>query len=299
MDELTIDITKIDIQNESLKLKNLKVERALLSSLSEQGIREALLGFYSDNLFILVDGFKRYRCCKKLYINTIPIQVMAKDEVSALIKTLKISNAKSLHILEQAKFIKNLQEKHNMTGREIAISLRKSTNWVSTRLTLLKGLTPLLEEKIFTGQFPAWNALGILHQCKRSNLATNEEINQFVGAVSGKGLSVNEINLLANGYFKSGENFRDQILKGNLVWSISKLKEINLEETDLKDEEKRLLKDLEISLKYIERITFKLPQLQYNNDFFATGGLLVEKILNKLDKFKIILNNSIQESNND
>jgi len=301
MDEQTIDITKIGLQNESLKLKNKKAERDLLSSISEHGVQEALFGFYNNDKddFILIDGFKRYRCCKKLHINIIPIEVMANDEANAFIKTLKISNTKSLHILEQAKFIKSLQEKHHMTGKDIAASLDKSTNWVSTRLTLLKELTPLLEEKIFTGYFPVWNAMGVLHQCKRSNIATDNEINQFVEAVSGKGLPVKDIDILANGYFKGGKYFKEQVKNGNFFWSLNKLKDSDKQQAGLSDEEKRLLKDLEIASKYIGRLIFKLPQLHSNNDFYATGSLLAEGILDKLDRFKVILNNFIQENEND
>ena len=299
MDEQTIDVTKIGLQNELLKLKNKKAERDLLSSISEHGVQEALIGFYNDDDFILIDGFKRYRCCKKLHINIIPIEIMANDEANAFIKTLKISNAKSLHILEQAKFIKSLQEKHHMTGKDIADSLDKSTNWVSTRLTLLKELTPLLEEKIFTGHFPAWNAMGVLHKCKRSNIATNSDIDQFVGAVAGKGLSVKDIDILANGYFRGGDDFKEQIKNGNFVWSLNKLKDSDKQQAGLKDEEKKALKDLEIASKYIGRLIFKLPQLHSNNNFHATGSLLTEGILDKLERFKIILKNFIQENEND
>ena len=299
MDENTVDITKINIINKSLKLKNKKAEKDLLSSISENGILEPLMGLFKNDVFILIDGFKRYRCCQKLYINTLPIEVMANDEANAFIKTLKISNSKSLHILEQAKFIKELKNNHDMTARSIAASLDKSTNWVSTRLTLLKELTPLLEEKIFKGHFPVWNAMGILHQCKRSNIASSDEIDNFVKATSGKGLSVKDIDLLANGYFKGGDEFKNQIKNGNFTWSINKLKDGNTQSDTLNDNEKRLLKDLEIASKYIGRIIFKLPSLQNNKNFISTGGLLAEGILDKLDKFQEILTLFIQEVQND
>ena len=299
MDDKTIDITKINLQNESLKLKNRKVEKDLLSSIAEYGIRDPLLGFFKSNFFILVDGFKRYRCCKKLHIDYFPIGEISSDEASAFIKTLKISNSKSLHILEQAKFIKQLYDHHNMTISSIAVSLEKSSAWVTARLSLLKDLTPILEEKIFKGHFPVWNAMGILHQFKRLTIVSDKEIDDFVKATSGKGLSVKDIDLLANGYFKGGDEFKDQIKNGNFTWSINKLKDVNQQSDTLNDNEKRLLKDLEIASKYIGRIIFKLPLLQNNKNFISTGGLLAEGILNKLDKFKEILTLFIQEVKSD
>jgi ParB/RepB/Spo0J family partition protein len=299
MDNKTIDINKICIQNKILKLRNKKAERDLLSLISEKGVLEPLLGIFKGDTFSLVDGFKRYRCCKKLHIDILPIEVIAIDEANAFIKILKLSNSKTLHILEQAKFIKELYEKHSMTMESIGYSLEKSRFWVSSRIKLLKEITPLMKEKIFSGAFPVWNAMGILHQVKRLSIAGDQEIDEFVTAVSSKGLSVKDIDLLANGYFKGGDEFKYQIKNGNFTWSINKLKDVNTQSDTLNDNEKRLLKDLEIASKYISRIIFKLPQLQNNNNFHSTGGLLAEGILNKSDKFKEILTLFIQEVKSD
>lgn len=299
MDNKSVDITKIDLQNESLKLKNKKAEGALLSSIAEKGVCNPVLGYFDNDLFVLVDGFKRVRCCKQLHIYNLPIEEIASDEVNAFIKTLKISNSKSLHILEQAKFIRGLKSDHRMTATDIAISLEKSTAWVIARLNLLKDLTPLLEEKLFKGHFHAWNAMGILHQFKRLKIASDDEINEFVNATSNKNLSVKDIDLLANGYFKGGQELKEQIKNGNLTWSINRLKDFDKHNEGLNDDEKRIMKDLEITSKYIGRIIFKLPRLKKNNDFFATAGLLAEGILNKWDGLQTTLNDFIRENNSD
>lgn len=299
MSNKTIDITKISLLNESLKLKNKKAENDLLSSVVENGINDPLLGYFDKDFFILIDGFKRYRCCQKLQINHLPIEEIALDQASAFIKTLKISNSKSLHILEQANFIKQLYHDHNMTMENIAYTLGKSRHWVSARLKLLKDITPFMKEKIFKGHFPVWNAMGILHQVKRLSLASDQDIDDFVRSTSGKHLSVKDINLLANGYFKGGEEFKKQIKNGNLSWSISNLKDFSNQSSELKDDEKRILKDLEIASKYIGRIIFKLPQMKNNNQFFSTAGILSGGILDKLDRFQLTLKTFIQEIEDD
>ena len=299
MDEKTIDITQICLQNQSLKLKNKKAENDLLSSISENGVTESLLGVFKNNIFILIDGFKRYRCCRKLHISNIPIEVMANDEANAFIRTLKLSNTKSLHILEQAKFIQGLKKVHKMSLTDISRCLDKSITWVSRRLTLLKQLTPLQEEKIFKGHFPVWSMMGILHQLQNRKMVSPQEVDEFIKAVSNKGLVGTDIDLLANGYFKGGKEFKEQIKNGKFSWSINKLKNINNGSDVLNDNEKRVLNDLEIIGKYVGRIIFKLPQLQNNNHFYSTAGLLVEGILNKLDKFQEILTIFIREVEND
>ena len=47
-----------------------------------------------------------------------------------------------------------------------------------------------------------------------------EQIDSFVAAVSGKKLSVREIEQLAHGFFRGPEPFRREILKGNLALSL-------------------------------------------------------------------------------
>ncbi|MBF0300850.1 MAG: hypothetical protein HQK51_19225, partial [Oligoflexia bacterium] len=176
----------------------------------------------------------------------------------------------------------------------------KSKGWVSARLTPLKELTPLLEKKIFLGQFPVWVAMGTLHQFKRLMKITNKEIDQFVEAVSNKNLSVRDIDLLAHGYFKGGDNIRSQIENGNLSWSINKMREFQENNYDYNEEEKQVLRDLEMVQKYIGRLIFKLPHLKtINSNFFSTAGIIAEGILSKQNKFNLVLNNFIQESKDD
>jgi ParB/RepB/Spo0J family partition protein len=291
----TVDISKINLKNERLKLRNKKVEKDLLSSISENGIQEPLLGFFDKDFFILIDGFKRFRCCKKLHIYNIEIQEIALEEPSAFIKTLKISNSKSMHILEQAKFLKSLKDDHLMLMTDIAISLDKSVTWVSRRITLLKQLTPLQEEKIFNGLFPVWNMMGILHQLQSRKLASPQDIDKFVNATSGKGLVGNDIEILADAYFKGGDEMKGQIENGNLSWAINTFKKFNENSKGLKDDEKRILKDLEITSKYIGRLIFKLPQIKNNDQLLSTAGILIEGILDKLNRFQLTLKTFIRE----
>jgi ParB/RepB/Spo0J family partition protein len=301
----TVDISMINLKNENLKLRNKKAEKDLLSSISENGIQEPLLGFYDKDIFVLVDGFKRLRCCKKLHITSFPFEIIANDEVSSFIKIIKTSNSKSLHILEQAKLIDNLQKNHNMTASAIAMSLEKSNAWVLSRLTLLKEISLFEEDKIFKGTFPVWCSMGVLHKIKRSAIASNDEVDEFIKSVSGKGLSVKDIDLLANGYFKGGDELKTQIKNGNLSWSINKLKDYSNQEdgqdtlVKFNDDEKRLLKDLEIASKYIGRLIFKLPQIKKNKHILSTAGILTEGILDKLDRFQLTLKTFIEEVKND
>lgn len=300
MDNKTIDIAKVDTCYESLRLKNALVEGKLLSSIAEKGVQTSIKGvFNAKGDFTVIDGFKRYRCSKKLRLDLIPIEEIGLNKIEGILNLIKTSNETSLHILEQAKLVDELHDNNNMSVKDIAKSLDKSSAWVSTRLGILSKLTPKMYELIQKDSFPARSYMYTLHQLTRVNDIPENEIEDFMIATSGKGLSGKDIDLLANGYFKGGQELKDQIKNGNLSWSINKLKDFNKQSDGLKDDEKRILKDLEIASKYIGRIIFKIPQIKKSNQLFSTAGLLAEGILNKLDIFQRTLKTLIQEVEND
>jgi ParB-like chromosome segregation protein Spo0J len=68
-----IEINNLDLRYEKFRLKSKEIERALLASIIEHDIQEPLKGIdLGDGAKILLDGFKRYRCAKKLKIGMVP-----------------------------------------------------------------------------------------------------------------------------------------------------------------------------------------------------------------------------------
>ncbi|MDI6795113.1 MAG: hypothetical protein QME81_19980, partial [bacterium] len=101
-------------------MKQEGVEKGLLSSILEHGIREPLEGIDTKDGRILLNGFKRYRCAKKLRISIVPYTSLGSDEAMGIIQLIRISNEKSLTILEQAALIDDLKKVHGMNVSEIA-----------------------------------------------------------------------------------------------------------------------------------------------------------------------------------
>jgi len=61
-----VEILSFDLRFEGHRLRNKAAERILLASISENGIRDPLQGVDMEDTRILLNGFKRYRCAKKL-----------------------------------------------------------------------------------------------------------------------------------------------------------------------------------------------------------------------------------------
>src|SRR2546426_8074240 len=94
------ELETFDLRYEGYRMKNPALEGRLLASIARRGIEEPLEGVDQAERSILLNGFKRYRCARKLGIGVAPYASLGDDEASAIINLLRGSNDRSLTILE-------------------------------------------------------------------------------------------------------------------------------------------------------------------------------------------------------
>lgn len=281
-----VEICSFDLRYEGYRLRSVGAEKALMLSISAQGIREPLAGVGNTGERILLDGFKRLRCAKELHIGMVPYLSLADDEPIGIIELMRISNAKSLSILEQARLIDELINVHQISNAEIAALLERSKAWVSVRAGIISQMSPGVMNKIFNGQFPVYSFMYTLRQFMRINNVTKTEIDEFVNVVAGKHLSTRDIDLLANAYFKGSDEFREQIKSGNIAWGLKRLKQSYRAGGDCTQRERQMLTALEITQKYMQRLILKCNDTRFKtNTFYAQANLLAGGILRQLDTF--------------
>jgi len=281
-----IEIRHIDRRWELLRLPNQQQERRLLSSIAEGGIREPLQGVMFGETLLLLDGFKRLRCCRKLGLQIVPVVSLGEDEAGGILALLRQSNSHALNTLEQAALVDELKAQYQMSVVEIARHLECSPAWVSVRLGILSHLSESVREEIFSGRFPARAYLYTLRSFTRVNKIPQVEIDEFVKAVSGQQLSLRQIDLLAHGYFRGGEALRAQIQQGRIAWTLARMQKRGEEDSNLGEREKRVLLDLELAQKYLRRLQSEVRDSSLaGNDFFAQADLIVEGILHLLPLF--------------
>jgi hypothetical protein len=281
-----VEISSFDLRYERCRLKSEVTEKVLLSSILDQGIRDPLRGVETkDGCRILLDGFKRYRCAKKLSIGIVPYHCLGEDEAFGIITLLRIANAKSLSILEQARLIDELNTIHKMSVSQIADLLEKSKGWVGMRVGIIGQMSPAIMDKVFSGQFPVYSYMYTIRSFIRMNGIGKQDVDVFVKSVAGKGLSIRDIEILANGYFKGGEDIRQQIRNGNIRWGLSRLKDSAVA-TDCTQVEQRMLKDLEIVQKYMQRVINRSKDDRYRTgSFYAQANLLTGGISRQMNLF--------------
>lgn len=177
-----------------------------------------------------------------------------------------------------------------MSLAEIASELSRSKAWVSIRLGLIAEMSPAVRKELFAGRFPVYSYMYTLRPFRRMNGVNPEQIDAFVAAVSGKKISVREIEQLAHGFFRGPESFRREILKGNLALSLDQLKEaaarVDSNPESCSEFERVLLKDLELTQRYMQRVMGKSQDRRIQSRaFHAQAHLLSAGILSRGQAF--------------
>lgn len=282
-----VEINQLDTRYEHCRLISATAEKVLLCSIRSYGIRDPLQGVDIGNRRVLLDGFKRYRCAKSLHIHTVPYTTIGSDEAMGILALIRNSNAQNLTIIEQARLINELRDVYRLSSADIAAQLERSVSWVSMRVGLLHEMSETVIDKILKGEFPTYAYMYTLRQFMRMNGVSRNDVDEFVKAVSGKQLSIRDIEILARGYFKGGEDLHRQIQQGNIQWSLSRLKECQpAGQNDCSELEQGMIRDLELIQKYMQRVSCKSKDSRFTtNSFFAQANLLAGGILRQLDTF--------------
>jgi len=282
-----IEITTLDLRYQGFRMKHRANEARLLDSIAQRGIEEPLEGVDLDQQRVLLNGFKRYRCALKLRVGAVPYRSLGQDEVSGIMDLLRLSTTKTLGILEQAAFLDELKNLRGMNLAQIAQDLMVSKAWVSMRLGLISSMSQEVRRQLFEGAFPVYSYMYLIRRFMRMNRVSPKEVESFITALSGHGLSVREIEQLAHGFFRGPDSFRQQILSGNLALPLERMKQAPQDPDSCDNEfERVLLGDLEIIQKYMQRVMGKSldPRLK-SRAFHAQSHLLTAGILSRCGAF--------------
>jgi hypothetical protein len=107
-------------------------------------------------------------------------------------------------------------------------------------------------------------------------------VEEFVVAVSGQRLSVREIELLARGYFRGPEALRAEIRQGNLALPLERMKAAPAGAAGCSELETGMLRDLEVTQKYMLRVMSKGGDERLaSRAFHAQAQLLTAGILSR------------------
>ena len=281
-----VELATFDLRYETYRIRNKGDETRLLESIAERGIETPLEGVDTAQGRFLLNGFKRYRCAKKLMVDCVPYVSLGEDEVLGIVDLLRSSNDRTLVILEQSRFIDDLLSAHHMSLAEVAKRLARSKSWVSMRQGLLKEMTEAVQKRLLGGTFPIYSYMYTLRPFMRMNKVSKEEIDQFVQATGGKNLSVREIDRLARGYFQGPSTLREAIAQGKVGFALDQMRQVPEDQEGCTSFERTMLSDLEITQKYMHRVMVKSPDKRLTTRaFHAQANLLTAGLLSRIPAF--------------
>ena len=281
-----VELSSLDLRYEGHRLRDNAREARLLASIAERGIEDPLEGVDTAEGRFLLNGFKRHRSAKKLGIGSVPYVSLGEEEAIGILNLMRASTDRGLGILEQARFVVDLLTIHGMSVTEVAGMLSRSKGWVSMRRRLLEEMSPTIQQILFRGAFPVYCYMYTLRPFMRMNADRRAAIERFVQAVSGRRLSVRDIELLAHAYFRGPASLREAIEGGKLGWSLEQLKGVPEDQEGCSDFERVLLKELQILRRSMQRVMAKCddPRLR-SRAFYAQANLLCAGLLSTLEPF--------------
>ncbi len=282
----TVERTSLDLRYQSYRLRNNATEARLLASIAERGIEQPLSGVDTPQGRLLLDGFKRYRCATKLAIECVPYVSLGEEEAMGIASLMCVAKHKTLSIIEQARFVVELLTMHDMSIADVAETLSRSKAWVSTRRSLLKEISPAVQDALFRGAFPVYSYMATLRPFMRMKDVGQGEIEGFVRAVADQRLSVREIELLAHGYFRGPISLRQAFDQGNWKWSLEQMQAVPDPPESCNDVERAFLRELERLLKSLGRVLARCDSARLQTRaFYAQANLLVGSLLSRRESF--------------
>jgi hypothetical protein len=282
----SVELNTLDLRYQGHRLRDDDREARLMASIARRGIEEPLEGVDTPGRRLLLNGFRRFRCAEKLHIYSVPYVSLAAEETAGILQLMRVPTDKGLGILEQAKFVVDLLTIHGMNPADVAETLSRSKGWVSMRRRLLDEMSQEIQQILFRGKFPVYCYMYTLRPFRRMNGVSNEEIECFVKAVAGKRLSVRDIELLAQAYFRGPDSLRRAIDEGKWNWSLDHMKHVPEDLEGCNEFERQLLKDLQAVQKLMQRMMVKCHNERLKSRaFYAQANLLTGSLLTKLEPF--------------
>jgi hypothetical protein len=254
----------LDLRLSHLRQRDRAAEKVLLESIRTEGIKQPLVVVMPQTQkCLLLDGFKRYRCAKRLSMGVVPILTVEGDEKEGLLALMRFSREKSLTEIEHGAIVDRLHNCHGMSVMQIAQHLGCSTGWVSMRLGMISQMSALIRRKVLSGEFPPRAYLYGVRPFTRVN-DTSQNADRFVMAVSGRGLSTRELFLLSRAYFQGSRVLRSRIEQGEVEHVLEALR--NQQVPDGGSGVQTMLDQIQSIVAGMDRLTASLAYLPLHGD---------------------------------
>ena len=147
----------------------------LVASIESEGLLQPIsVRKATDGKFEIIAGERRYRACKKLQKETIPVRVLEVDDIaSAALALIENLQRTDLNPVEEARGYQTLMKEFGLTQEKVAQRVGRSRAYIANALRLLQ-LEESLQHFLITGELSVGHAkvlLGLPLEKDRKDLA--------------------------------------------------------------------------------------------------------------------------------
>lgn len=214
---MDLEFHQLDLRYEQLRSRSPARERRLLSSLAEVGQQTPIVVVSAQEppVYVVIDGYKRARLLRKLGQDTVRATEWELDEPDALLLERMMRAGESDSALEQGWFLRELRERFQLSGAELAQRFGRTESWVSRRLGLVAELPESVQQYVRKGALSPHAAMKYLLPLARANRADAERL---AAAVAPHKLSTRQMGLLYAAWLDGNRETREQLLKQPAIW---------------------------------------------------------------------------------
>jgi hypothetical protein len=281
----TVETSQIDLRLQEIRQRDEAAEKHLLESIRSQGIRQPLLVVMPQRCrCLLLDGFKRLRCARRLGIGVVAVRCAEGDEQAGLLTLLRESREKGLSELEHGAVIDMLGQRFGMSLSRIASHLGCSVAWVSLRHGMIRSMSPVVRKAVLDGRFPPRCYLYGLRPFTRVKGVNSEMVDRFVTALGGRGHSTREIFLLTQAYFTGSSAVRQRIDRGEITSVLQACGAGPL--VDGSEDTSRLIDDIGCAMRCMDRLAEGLPSVALDGEITRLRAhLATANLLRRISRF--------------
>jgi len=229
---MELELQQLDERYQCTRVQGVDRDAHLLASLAESGQRfpvVVVVDREAANRFVLIDGFKRVRCLRRLHRDTVEATVLDMTVADALVFARHGKSAEGHSALEQGWLLVVLTEQFRMSPCELATRFGRSESWVSRRLSLVRELPVEIQDHVRRGAIGAHAAMKYLVPMARTNAI---DCVRLAGAVAGKKLSTREIGVIYSGWRNGRGTGRERVIENPILYLRSQQAQANPERFD-------------------------------------------------------------------
>jgi len=180
---MQLELHQLDLRYDDLRIRGRARQARLAASMSQHGQQVPVLVVAGDEgRYVLIDGYARVAAVTELGRDVVEAVELPVSEDEALVMCHRLETQRPRSALEDGWLLATLVDRHGLKQKELAARLRRSSSWVSRRLSLVRVLPEAVQEAVREGRVPAQAAMKYLVLLSRDNRSAAEHLVEHLGS---------------------------------------------------------------------------------------------------------------------